>query len=438
MPPGIFARLSQAIQRGVLVSRSHAYSRGPTWIVLIAAGSLCAATVDPLPPISGELSGQFAALKLAGAPPLKWKLSLAPGENAGSRLAGLEIDGTGTTLRGQARFDGWNSAHWRVDEGRIELASWFPVIAPKLGAAVANLTLQGLATFTGEGTLRGSDLRGRMEFSIRDGTIRDVAAGWVVEGMSLRGRLAQIPELASDGRVTLTFREASGYGVTAGNARIEFSIDAHRRINVQQAVMNLMGGRAEFAPFVFDPEKPEVRTNVEFDHVELGRFAKLLPSVLADAEGPVSGRVQISWSAATGLQSASGTLYAQKEAAPTIRLAPSPGFLTSRLPENVRERIDLLPKWLGPIRNLFRPVNPAYTTLHAIEMGEAPLELTTVAVNVNTAGDAAGRTARVVVLAKPAARDSAVESVRFEINVTGPLADLVKIGMEGRLKVRAR
>lgn len=407
-------------------------------LLLLRSAGFAGAPSLPLPPVSGELSGELTALKLSGAPPLKWKLSLAPADAPDRRRADFEIDAIGTSLRGQAILDTWDRGTWRITESRVEIGRWFASLAPFLGAAVSGLTAEGLAVFSGDGTVHGSQLQGRLQLELRDGVLRHATQGWSVEGLALSGRLAELPEVASDGLITLTFRDASGGGLAAQAGRIEFSVDRERRIHVQAAAMNLMGGRVELTPFVFDPAKPEVRTHAQFEHVELGRFAKFLPAVLAEAEGPVSGRVQLSWSVKDGLRSASGTLEPRQDAAATIRLAPSPGFLTSRLPENVRERIDLLPKWFGPVRKLFQPANPAYSTLRAIEMGEARLELNTLEIILNPSGDPAGRTARVVVMATPVGRESVVESVRFEINVSGPLADLLKLGLEGRFKVHGR
>jgi hypothetical protein len=406
--------------------------------LLLASGSAGAAAPATLPPVSGELSGQFTVPKFPGAPPLQWKLSLGEGDAAGVRRAGLQVEGAGTFLRGEVLLEEWDSARWRIAEGRVDIASWFSTLATFVGEPLSGVTAEGLALLNGSGTWQDAAVRGRVEFELRDAIVRDPDADWVVEGLSLHGRFADIPEPASDGEVTLTFREASGAGIIARDGRIEFSVDGQRRIHVQAASMNLMDGRVNFSPFVFDPANPEVRTHAMFDRVELARFARFLPDVLAEANGPVSGGMLISWSVKDGLRSASGTLHAHHETAAAIRLAASPGFLTSRLPAGVRERIDLLPKWLGPIRKLFQPANPAYSTLRDIEMGDASLELTTLEISVNTSGDAAGRTARIVAMAKPAASDTVVESVRLEVNVVGPLADLLKLGLEGRIKVHTR
>ena len=49
----------------------------------------------------------------------------------------------------------------------------------------------------------------------------------------------------------------------------------------------------------------------------------------------------------SALTSAIGTLQSDTAASASIKLTPSPGLLTSRLPARMRERIDLLPAWFG-------------------------------------------------------------------------------------------
>jgi hypothetical protein len=141
----------------------------------------------------------------------------------------------------------------------------------------------------------------------------------------------------------------------------------------------------------------------------------------------------VSWSAAAGVTAGDGRLQIAPGEVASLRLSVAPGFLTSKVPR----RLALLPAWLGPIARAFSPENPAYETLRAIETGEMRLELNSLDVGLQPEGDPAGRTARVILTARPAKTD-VVESVRFEINVAGPLADVVRMGLEGRVNIHSR
>jgi hypothetical protein len=273
---------------------------------------------------------------------------------------------------------------------------------------------------------------------LREGAFHDAANTWSISGVALAANLTELPAFATREPVRVTFREITVSGISLRDGSVELIVEPDRTIRILGARGDLMNGHVELTPFVIRPGQSRVTTTLRFASVELAGMARFLPSVLAEASGPVTGQVEVSWDLKEGLKLANGSLQPRPRESATIKLAPSPGFLTSRLPARVREKIDLLPTWLGPIRRLFMPKNPAYETLRAIEMGEMPLEVKTLVVTVNPEGDVSGRTARVVVMARPAAEGSAVDSVRFEINVSGPLADLVRLGLEGRLKVHAR
>jgi hypothetical protein len=70
-------------------------------------------------------------------------------------------------------------------------------------------------------------------------------------------------------------------------------------------------------------------------------------------------------------------------------------------------------------------------------MGETTLQIESLDIGLRPEGDPNGRTARVVLTAKPEKRKE-VESVRFEINVKGPLTDVLRFGIEHNLSLSAR
>ncbi|MEX2044825.1 MAG: YdbH domain-containing protein [Opitutus sp.] len=399
----------------------------------LAGWSGALATGGPFPPLTGELTGELAVAKLAGAPPLSWKVVFKEGGHAGERLADLVVEAPGLMLRGEARMQTLSTGSWRFDEARIEVASWLPIVARALNLDLPGLEAEGEFVLSGAGEVRAGEPSGRVQLEWRDGALRDSTQGWAIEGIGLRGTLGRIPSIASDGPLTLGFREATGFGLTTRNGMVEFSIDADGTVRIARATSEFMEGRVELAPFEFKPGQPETSAEVRFDGVEVGQLAGLLPPVLTSAEGRVSGRMTLGWSAAGGLQPGNGRLQIDPGQAASLRLSAAPGFLTSRVPR----RLSLLPDWLGPLARAFSPENPVYETLRAIEMGEMRLEVNSLDIGLLPEGDPAGRTARVVVTARPARAD-VVDSVRFEVNVFGPLVEVLRLGLEGRVDVHAR
>lgn len=406
-----------------------------------AAAFLCGAAAwtlpgaeAPLPPIAGELSGEVTPLILPGAPAIKWTLALGAGASASERVGALMLEAPGLRGKGEVRLLAPTEGAWRLAEAEVDLAQWFHVVAAKYFPSLVSATLTGSLTLTGEGTIREGKLAGRVALELRDGALSDPLAGWSVQGLALTGVLGRLPTLASDGPFKLTFREATVAGVAARDAAVEFSIDAADNVQVARATAAMFDGGVEMTPFSFPLAKPAVNGDLHFTGIEIAQLKNLLPPVLDAATGRVSGRMSVSYSVAEGIVPGSGRLQIDPGGAASLRLAPQPGFFTSKVPQ----RLALLPASWGPLAKLFSPVNPAYETLRAIEMGEVELEVNALDVGLRPEGDPAGRTARVVLTARPKAKDAAVESVRFEINVKGPLADVIRMGLEGKVQVRTR
>ncbi len=399
--------------------------------VILAGWAVTWAAADTLPPLTGELSGGIALLKLPGAPTLDWKLVLREGGESVERIADLVLSAPGVSLQGEARLQALDRGTWRLAESRVDVGPWFAIITRSLDLDAADWSAEGALRVTGAGEIRPDAIAGRLQFELHDGTLRNSTHGWSVEGIAMRGALGLPPGIASDGPMLVRFREAAGFGLTARDGEIEFSLDRDGRVHVARAASQLMEGRVALAPFEFRLGQP-ASTEVRFDGVQLGQLAGVLPPVLASAEGRVTGAMTLSWSAADGVRPGAGRLQIDPGQSASLRLAPAPGFLTSRVPR----KLTLLPAWLGPLARAFSPENPAYETLRAIEMGKMRLEVQSLEIGLRPEGDAAGRTARVVVQARPA-RGDVVDSVRFEVNVSGPLVDVLRLGLEGKVNVRA-
>ncbi|MSU70329.1 MAG: hypothetical protein EXS39_06080 [Opitutaceae bacterium] len=107
-----------------------------------------------LPPLTGELAGDFTPLTLAGAPRLHWTLTLQSPAPA-ARTAQLVISGLETAGRLEARFDATGAGTWRLLDGRVGLKPWLN----------GQLTVGEIA-LAGEGTLRGSALAGTVTLEV--------------------------------------------------------------------------------------------------------------------------------------------------------------------------------------------------------------------------------------------------------------------------------
>ena len=282
----------------------------PTRIALLVVAWTLTAPAAPaadlvLPPIAGELAGDFTPLKIAGAPTVHWTIKLespAPFE----RVAQVTADGAGVHLRAEARLDTAGNGTWRVTEGKVDLQPWL-----------------GVPLTRGEIALAGS------------GTLRD---GAITADLALRLQ-----------------------GIDLG---------------------------------------------------ELLRFADAERKYFVSASGRVEGTIQISWrGGAFAMGPAALTLAPGAPALVTFK--PSPGLLTSYVPEAVRKR---------------------YPGLEAIEMGKTPLEAKVLRLTFAPVGDSAGRVAVLRIEGQPQDRRY-VAPLELDVNISGQVESLVRKLLDQRLRV---
>ncbi|MDB6128439.1 MAG: hypothetical protein JWM35_2335 [Verrucomicrobia bacterium] len=116
-----------------------------------------------LPPIHGELSGDFKSLQLAGAPQIHWSLTIETGDEHAHRAI-FKADGPGTHLVAAVQLDETGEGSWRISEGQVELKSWF-----------AGQFTSGRADVSGEGRWQDNALSGDITLKLRDVNLGELA-----------------------------------------------------------------------------------------------------------------------------------------------------------------------------------------------------------------------------------------------------------------------
>jgi hypothetical protein len=169
-----------------------------------------------------------------------------------------------------------------------------------------------------------------------------------------------------------------------------------------------------------------IQTRVQIKRIGLQDFAQLFPSGLAEARGRLDGELSLGWSPADRFKIGIGRITLDEFEPTVIRLAASPGFLTSRIPARFEFLPGRLGRWLS-IRN------EVYDDLRNIELGHTDLLIKSLHLALTPDGDAEGRSAQVVLDAGPSDQKGAVKQVIFTINVSGALSQLLNIGMTDNL-----
>lgn len=398
--------------------------------VALGIASLRAATVS-MPPITGELSGDFTVLQVPGKPTVAWK-ARAKLEGGAWRFE-LVATAPGLAVRAEATPSS-NGApgRWRIVEGTMDLAAWRPLLlthalAPALPP---DLEVEGTAVVGGAGEWRGRDVTGVLTFSLAKGRARSAAQDWRADDIVVDGEIILGPDGLALHSVELSIGTIQAATITAHRLAVAAVGGEHGQLDVRRAGIDALGGHIELTPFVVDPAAPEVQTTAELGGVALGDLATLLPEALSAASGQMEGRISVRWSARMGFDVDAGALTVADNAPADLRLTASPGFLTGKMPL----RIQFLPPWLGPLARWVAIDNPAYDMLHRIEMGETWLTIERLRVQLYPDGPNGARSAVVDIAARPAG-GGVVDRVTFAVNVFGPLSQVVRLGLNQTLKV---
>jgi|GEM_PF-744676 len=217
--------------------------------------------------------------------------------------------------------------------------------------------------------------------------------------------------------------------------RIEAEVDLARNLaRVSVAEFTALGGRVSLRPFEIDlgnADAISVEAIAELHGLALDQLAVFVPEAVREARGGVSGEVSLSWSAASGLQVGSGALRIDADAEDAqLRLAAMPGFLT----QHTTPRFVWMPASLGRLARWLALDNPAYDTLEEIEEGTQPLHIESLHVSLYPDGLGGPRSAAVSLVARPIS-GAVVKQLRFDINVSGPLDQVLRLSASDSLRI---
>ncbi len=383
--------------------------------------------------LTGDLHGVFVPVP---GRPLAWRLALSPAVSD-VRTGELTVTGADLALRIVVELRvSTGELRWRIAEGFIDLAGWIPALAtrPELSSVLAGVSATGRVTITGEGTWAQGIGTGGLRLEMTDGAARHEAQGWSVDGVTLRAG-AEMAELIK-GNVSFDLLVGT-IGTSRFGARA-FSVSGDlkdfARVTVNSTRVEIAGGEVTAEPFSVSLAAPALDTSLMMRRVGLQDLVVFVPTALSEARGRINGKLRLGWSPQDGVEVGTGELSLDGSESTTLRLVSTPGFLTEQVPA----RFTLLPPWLGPLSRWFSPTNPGYKTLSEIERGKLALRVDSLEVRLTPVGDERGRSASVVIRAAPQQAGTAVGEVTIEVNVAGPLAAVLRMGMKQNFSSQMR
>ncbi|MBC8040563.1 MAG: YdbH domain-containing protein [Opitutaceae bacterium] len=379
---------------------------------------------------TGGLKGVYTPVE---GRPLAWSLAWSPSDGT-VRKGEVAVTGADLALRVVLDFDAAdNRLSWRVVEGRVDLAAWLPELAtrPELAEMLKGMTVTGALVITGEGTVKDDVVTGELSATWAEGKLSNAEQGWSLEGVSIRagGDMAELEK----GRVPVEVevRTISTGRFGARNFSAKGRLTEEDNVEVQSVRIEIAGGEVMAEPFTVSLESQKVGVILVMSRVGLQDLIVFVPTTLSEARGRINGKLRLDWNPVDGVQIGVGELSLDKSEPTLLRLVSTPGFLTEQVPARF-----VLAPWLGPLKGLFSPKNPSYPTLQEIELGKLGLRVDALEVRLNPDGDEKGRSASVHIRARPEREGSAVREVTFQVNVAGPLAEVLRMGMQQNLSIQ--
>lgn len=400
----------------------------------LAAGLSAAEPASAWPPVRGDLSGKLALPRIAGFPDLVWRAEAQPVVGSGLALT-ASATAPGLSLRVELTPPMGNAAGtWRLVEGKIDAASWWRLSMEQAGVKSLpdDFTFTGQLTLAGSGEWRGADASGTLQVALAAGTAGSVAQNWSATGLVLDADFSVVATRLAVRAAHLRVESFQAAGLAAKNLVLDLAGADAGRLTVTRAELAAFGGRIALTPFTLDPAQPAVKSIAEFSGLALGDLAAFVPQALKEAKGQVAGCVSIDWSLKSGLGPSGGAVTVSSAEAATVRLTASPGLLTGNSPP----RIVLLPAFMGPLSRWASLENPAHSMLQRIELGQAPLAVESLNLQLYPDGAKGARSATIEVVARTTGVGDVVEKVTFTVNVSGPLDQVLRLGLDDRAKIR--
>ncbi|WP_221029820.1 hypothetical protein [Actomonas aquatica] len=386
--------------------------------------------------ISGAWAGELRADERLPAIPWNVALETTLGET-------LRLQFTADTPAGEVRVEVWQEAgdagayRWRLPEQRLAVAAVRTWLLPLLPAELSELDLAGDVVVAGEGTYSaeaegGAD--GRLSVSWQSPTAAWSAQNVRLEEVQVAATLQLADSALRDAAVTLAWARAEimDTPVGPGSLRAEQEQGQGGAWRVSDARIALWQGEVALDPFTIDPAAPRLSTEVVVQAVAIDELAPYFPEAVRAANGRMSGRFAINWSLAQGLAFGRGALQVLSTEVAQVKLASSPGLLSGRMPA----KIAVLPSWLGPLAEWTAAENPAKAELEEIEQGRRFIQVERLEVQLYPDGVDGSTSARVRLVGRPE-NSAVVDKVDFTVNVSGPLQELIELGLDDRASISA-
>ncbi|MDX2188079.1 MAG: YdbH domain-containing protein [Opitutaceae bacterium] len=271
------------------------------------------------------------------------------------------------------------------------------------GTLVANLggALQGNSVLlSGVTTLKATDVM-MPEFAIK------------MSGLEGTVRWFNLTELQSDKNQVFSATSIDVGKIALGRTRGVFTLAGKNQLELEQLTTEAFGGTVSVAGQGITLEPLAGVFQIRLVNIDLAQLNTVIPTLDAELTGRLDGEVQVAkrgnrWAIA------GGRMHLRRDTPATLRIK-RPGMITSGM----------------------APSGPTYDILRKVEDGFLNLRLESLEATLHEAQREDERSATITITGRPISEEVRAP-VSLDINVNGPLAPLISLGLREDLSVSAK
>jgi hypothetical protein len=289
----------------------------------------------------------------------------------------------------------------------LDLQPWQDFIQRLVVLPGGSWEISGRLTATADGAYAAGKLVAGGKVELRGARLANPARGFTAEGVEADLEFTDFKQLQSKPG-TLRAHALRKGGLVATDLDVTLALDGPERIAISRATLRTLGGQVSAEPFKVFPGQQELEATVAADGLDVEKILALAKDVPAKASGRVDGRLPIRIDE-SGLRFGTGWLQLKPGVQAEVQLQAA-GLLTGGMAAS----------------------NPSYPVLKRVETGLLRLRLTALRLEVRPPNAPPGRTATLHLAGEPA--DPQVKApVTLDLNVNGPLEQLINFGLDRRL-----
>lgn len=350
------------------------------------------------------------AVQVAGQPEQELRVHFAARLDDGRRWSGnATAEAPGFRAEVTAGFSAAKGTlDFQVTRAELDLQRWEGFVQQLVVLPGGRWELAGRLSGTAEGGYADGQLVANGTVRLREGRFVYPARGVTAEGVEADFTFTDFDRFTSaPGTVRIAELKAGEIRATALDLELAFLGPEH--VAVSRASLEALGGRLAAEPFNFFPRQDELEATLLADGIDMAQVLALVKDPPAKAQGRVDGRVPIRIDA-SGLRFGSGWLELKRGVYAEVQLNAA-GLLT-------------------------RGVSPSdlrYATLQRVESGLLRLKLAELRLDLRPRHAPPGRTATIKLVGEPV--DPTVKApVNLDLNINGPLEQLLNLGLDSRVR----